>query len=78
MARAAAENALPEKRKGLPGGQTLCYEHGRSGGIRTHDPHNPIVVRYQAAPRSDGLLRLPDGIRTRREIIPQTEAQVSA
>ena len=24
---------------------------GRDGVIRTLDPHNPIVVRYQAAPR---------------------------
>lgn len=27
--------------------------NGRSGEIRTPDPHNPIVVRYQAALRSD-------------------------
>src|SRR5664279_3689988 len=26
---------------------------GRDGGIRTHDPLNPIQVRYQAAPRPD-------------------------
>jgi hypothetical protein len=26
---------------------------GRSGGIRTHDPQRPMLVRYQAAPRSD-------------------------
>lgn len=26
---------------------------GRSGGIRTRDPHTPSVVRYQAALRSD-------------------------
>src|SRR3546814_14245626 len=26
---------------------------GRSGGIRTHDPHTPSVVRYQTALRSD-------------------------
>src|SRR5690606_9579990 len=25
---------------------------GRSGGIRTHDPHTPSVVRYQTALRS--------------------------
>jgi hypothetical protein len=25
----------------------------RSGGIRTHDPHYPKVVRYQAALRPD-------------------------
>ena len=28
---------------------------GRSERIRTSDPYNPIVVRYQAAPRSDPL-----------------------
>ncbi len=28
-------------------------KNGRSGEIRTPDPHNPIVVRYQAALRSD-------------------------
>ncbi len=27
---------------------------GRSGGIRTHGPHTPSVVRYQAALHSDG------------------------
>ena len=26
---------------------------GRSGGIRTHDPYTPSVVRYRAALRSD-------------------------
>ena len=26
---------------------------GRGEKIRTSDPHNPIVVRYQAAPRPD-------------------------
>ena len=26
---------------------------GRGGEIRTRDPHNPIVVRYQAALRPD-------------------------
>ena len=25
---------------------------GRSGGIRTHDPYTPSIVRYQAALRS--------------------------
>ena len=38
-------------------------KNGRSGGIRTHDPHTPSVVRYQAALRSDyfnwGRDRLP-------------------
>ena len=28
-------------------------KHGRSGGIRTHDPFTPSKVRYQAALRSD-------------------------
>ena len=27
--------------------------NGRGGEIRTPDPHNPIVVRYQAALRPD-------------------------
>ncbi len=34
-------------------------ENGRSERIRTSDPHNPIVVRYQAAPRSDRYELLP-------------------
>ena len=29
---------------------------GRGGEIRTPDPHNPIVVRYQAALRPDRIL----------------------
>ena len=29
-------------------------DYGRGGEIRTRDPHNPIVVRYQAALRPDG------------------------
>ncbi len=28
---------------------------GRGGEIRTPDPHNPIVVRYQAALRPDRI-----------------------
>ena len=28
---------------------------GRGGGIRTRDPLHPMQVRYQAAPRPDGL-----------------------
>ena len=28
---------------------------GRSGGIRTHDPHTPSVVRYQTALRSENF-----------------------
>ena len=30
-------------------------KHGRSGGIRTHDPFTPSKVRYQAALRSDSI-----------------------
>ena len=30
-------------------------KNGRSDWIRTSDPHNPIVVLYQAEPRSDRL-----------------------
>ena len=28
-------------------------DDGRNERIRTSDPYNPIVVRYQAAPRSE-------------------------
>lgn len=35
---------------------------GRGGEIRTRDPYNPIVVRYQAALR-------PDGRQKRRRIL---------
>ncbi len=31
----------------------LAVEDGRSGGIRTHDPQSPRLMRYQAALRSD-------------------------
>ena len=31
----------------------LLLKIGRGGEIRTPDPHNPIVVRYQAALRPD-------------------------
>ena len=31
---------------------------GRGERIRTFDPYNPIVVRYQAAPRPDSVLTL--------------------
>ena len=30
----------------------LIQNFGRSGGIRTHDPYTPSIVRYQAALRS--------------------------
>src|SRR5690606_15082329 len=33
---------------------------GRGGEIRTRDPHNPIVVRYQAALRPDRRLASPE------------------
>ena len=40
----------------LPGAGTvlnfLWGKNGRSGGIRTHDPYTPSIVRYQAALRS--------------------------
>ncbi|GEM_PF-2518672 len=32
-------------------------EFGRGGEIRTPDPHNPIVVRYQAALRPEIIYR---------------------
>ena len=31
--------------------QELFVNDGRDDWIRTSDPHNPIVVRYQTAPR---------------------------
>jgi hypothetical protein len=31
----------------------ICGKFGRSGGIRTHDPQSPRLMRYQAALRSD-------------------------
>ena len=41
---------------------------GRGGEIRTRDPYNPIVVRYQAALRPDiGKSGEPNGPRERRE-----------
>ena len=37
--------------------------NGRGGEIRTRDPHNPIVVRYQAALRPDSCdpAKMPRG-----------------
>jgi hypothetical protein len=32
-------------------------KNGRGEKIRTSDPHNPIVVRYQAALRPDRIVR---------------------
>ena len=34
-------------------GSRCADKFGRGGEIRTPDPHNPIVVRYQAALRPD-------------------------
>ncbi len=34
----------------------IHQRHGRSGGIRTHDPLTPSQVRYQAALRSETLV----------------------
>ena len=34
-------------------GTECADKFGRGGEIRTPDPHNPIVVRYQAALRPD-------------------------
>ena len=39
----------------------LSHARNRSGGIWTHDPYYPKVVRYQAAPRP-GLGKLSQGI----------------
>ena len=47
---------------------------GRGGEIRTPDPHNPIVVRYQAALRPD---RFCAGLEWRRESIEQTSPGVA-
>ena len=35
-------------------------KNGRGERIRTSDPHNPIVVRYQAALRPDRVFRAPE------------------
>ena len=40
---------------GALAGDAGSKENGRSGEIRTRDPHNPIVVRYQAALRSESV-----------------------
>ena len=37
------------------GGLFWILENGRGEKIRTSDPHNPIVVRYQAALRPDRI-----------------------
>ncbi len=40
--------------------------NGRGGEIRTPDPHNPIVVRYQAALRPDRIRKCEGGNDTYR------------
>ena len=35
--------------------RAVIFLAGRGGEIRTPDPHNPIVVRYQAALRPDRI-----------------------
>ena len=56
----AARHGYSAPRKLRAGMRSRFYfiRNGRSGGIRTHDPHTPSVVRYQAALRSD-LILLP-------------------
>ena len=44
-------SAQRSTKKGRPRAAFLI--RGRGGEIRTRDPHNPIVVRYQAALRPD-------------------------
>ena len=55
--------------KGIANLQSLVFI-GRSEKIRTSDPHNPIVVRYQAALRSDDDFRLEQPVSAER-IIPK-------
>ena len=40
-------------KKAASGRLDRVIESGRGERIRTSDPYNPIVVRYQAAPRPD-------------------------
>jgi hypothetical protein len=50
--------AVSEKKKDLQITLQALDSIGRGERIRTFDPYNPIVVRYQAAPRPDfGLPR---------------------
>jgi hypothetical protein len=54
--------ALATGRSGLPEHRTAARkaeEFGRSGGIRTHDPQSPRLMRYQTALRSDRAGHLP-------------------
>ncbi len=47
--------AIPPTKKAAPlsGESGFLLLNGRGEKIRTSDPHNPIVVRYQAALRPD-------------------------
>ena len=46
---------LMKKGRSLESESGLFFISGRGGEIRTPDPHNPIVVRYQAALRPDRI-----------------------
>ena len=50
--------AIPPTKKAAPlsGESGFLLLNGRGEKIRTSDPHNPIVVRYQAALRPDRVL----------------------
>ena len=53
--------AIPPTKKAAPlsGESGFLLLIGRGEKIRTSDPHNPIVVRYQAALRPDRVLESP-------------------
>ena len=48
-------------------GRPRDRKNGRSGEIRTHDPQHPMLMRYQAALRSDApvlsIIATPAGAR---------------
>src|SRR6516165_1638482 len=48
-------NRAPRQKKGRQSGPSSkeSLKNGRSGEIRTHDPQHPMLMRYQAALRSD-------------------------
>ena len=54
-------NSLPIKNGRSLIVRAAIFLLGRGGEIRTPDPHNPIVVRYQAALRPDRLQTKADG-----------------
>ena len=47
----------------------FAWKIGRGERIRTSDPHNPIVVRYQAALRPDRCAEVPETHRCRAAMI---------